>query len=72
MTCKTTITRSEYLQIVGLLTLASEHEKQMAQILVSLGELTGETDPRLGHCCDAIYNGYTADDLLKKIGLSVV
>lgn len=69
-TDKTEISKSEYLQLVGLLTLASQHERAMEDIRTAALQITGETDD-CGHTCDAIWNGYSADELLGKLGIKV-
>lgn len=70
-TQKTKITRSEYLQLVGLLTLAKENNKRQADIIAAVIAITGETDD-MGHGNDAVYSDYSADELLGKLKISVV
>ncbi len=67
-THKTEVTHTEYLQIMGLLVLAKQHNDAMQSIGVALQNLTGELEID-GHSFDAMYCGYTADELLKKLDL---
>lgn len=64
------ITNNQYLQIVGLLTLSRENLKVVENITKILKVITGEKED-WGHCSDAIYEDYTADELLKKLGIEV-
>lgn len=76
---KTTITQSEYLQALGLMTLASHHIGRLKDIEASLktlfavepqdDETSGIGDP--DHIGDAIYTEYSTDELLKTLGVSV-
>ena len=61
------IKRNEYLQVVGLLALASTHAKALRDIEEAICKIVGETPG--GHVGDAIYSNptYTADELLKKV-----
>lgn len=61
--------RSEYHQLVGLLVLASRHQRALDEILEAVGDVVKEPHDRLrdGHCSDAVYSGYTADELLRKL-----
>lgn len=71
---KKTISRSEYLQTVGLLTIASEHLKAMKDIEQALAEVLGaegdETE-YYGHVSDAIYQPYSAKELLATMKIKV-
>ena len=61
--------RSEYLQVVGLLALASTHSKALEDIEAAICKLVGEK-PHEGageHVGDAIYAPYTADQMLERI-----
>lgn len=69
-TDKTEISKSEYLQLVVLLTLAERHRKMVEDIQAAAMEITGETDD-CGHTCDAVWNDYSADDLLGKLSIKV-
>jgi hypothetical protein len=69
---KTTISRAEYLQLVGLLTLAEQHNERLQEIDLAVGELL-EVD-RSGHIGDEVYGGQgtaSADRMLKNLGIAV-
>lgn len=71
----TTLNQSQYLQAVGLLTLAAQHYKQMQAIEKSLAELL-EMEPDAGGCydhvSDAIWSGeLDLNLLLRKLNISV-
>lgn len=64
-----TITRQQYWQTVGLLTLAEQHICACEQIEKALLVITkGDTS---GHIGDAVYSSYTADELLSKLHITV-
>ncbi|MCK5746795.1 MAG: hypothetical protein KAH44_11300 [Oricola sp.] len=73
------ITKSEYLQIVGLLTIAADLNKQSRAVETALLKIVQETDRdgKLlgvwdgGFVCDAVGGGLEATDLLDRLGLSV-
>ena len=60
--------RSEYLQLTGLLALGNGHAKSLEEIERAMCEITGEEYG--GHCGDAIYSGYTVNELLRKLKAS--
>lgn len=71
-----TITQSQYHQLVGLLTLAAKHVSTLREIEQALLDITQEKDrdgtPNdLGHTMDAVYCGDTAEELMRKVGLTV-
>uniref|UniRef100_A0A6M3LE14 Uncharacterized protein n=1 Tax=viral metagenome TaxID=1070528 RepID=A0A6M3LE14_9ZZZZ len=66
------IKKSEYIALVGLLSLAKENNKQNMAILAGVLQITGETDEMSGHSGDAVYStDITADQLLKKLKIKV-
>ena len=75
-----TITQEERLQLAGLLALGADLRKQwkaleraafaITQELDSEGNLTIEPWSG-GHTGDAFYEGYSADDLLRRLGIRV-
>lgn len=67
---KTKVSKTEYLQLVGLLTLAEAANKKQRDILKAVMAITGETD-NCGHSGDAVYGDYSADELLEKLGIKV-
>lgn len=69
--CKSSITQTEYVQIVGLLTIAKQHTQMIASIEKSLREIIGQEGDN-GHCSDAIYGDYTAEELLEKMAVKVL
>ncbi len=69
--CKPTITQMEYLQLIGLLTLAAQHVEAQKQLEKAVAELIGQEGDR-GHAQDAVWSPYTADELLEKMEIKVV
>lgn len=69
--CKATVTQSEYLQLIGLLTLAKGHVETQRQIAAAVAELIGQEGDR-GHADDAVWSPYTADELLEKMEIKVL
>jgi hypothetical protein len=67
---KKTVTKAERLQLVGLLALAKQHNEFLRQILSAAMEITGEEDDA-GHTSDAVYSDYSADALLRNMGITV-
>jgi hypothetical protein len=66
------LTRTEYLQITGLLLIGKKHREALEDVQRALHELTGEDDdPLSGHCGDAIYSEYSARQLCEKLKLTV-
>lgn len=59
--------RNEYLQIVGLLALAPRHNDTLRDIEAAICKIVGEKPNDGGHVGDAVYSGYTADEMLEKI-----
>lgn len=73
-TTKEEVTREEYLQLEGLLVLAKRHSEALADIEIALAKLLGmkgEAGDYFGHVSDGIYNGYTAPDLLRRLGIDL-
>lgn len=68
--CKASITQTEYVQIVGLLAIAKRHMRTIEDIEKALREIIGQTGDN-GHCGDAIFCNYTADELLEKMEVKV-
>lgn len=66
---KSTITKNEYLQLVGLLTLAKKHNQVLRDISQSAALITG--DEEHGHTDDAIYCDYPVEDLLKLAKITI-
>ncbi|MGI4789230.1 MAG: hypothetical protein ACRYFS_10330 [Janthinobacterium lividum] len=77
-TPKTSISRNDYLRLLGLLTLAKDHNKALSALQRSAEEITGETGDgtesgNYGHTADAIYDegSNSIDALLRKLGITV-
>jgi hypothetical protein len=73
---KTTITENERLKLIGLLTLAAQHNKAMEDIKDAALAITDERDSdgaleTCGHTTDALWNDYSVDMLLRKLGMDV-
>jgi hypothetical protein len=68
-----TITKSQRLQIIGLLTLAEKHMNALEDLQAALLEITLEIDGETGHTSDAIYDSSRrdADELLKRLEIKV-
>jgi hypothetical protein len=66
-----TISQDDYLRLVGLLTLASDHRKAPRDIERSACAITDEKPN--GHTSDTVWGGYlhSADDLLYLLDLTV-
>lgn len=68
---KTTITNSEKLQLLGLLTLGIRHRQVVDQVEKAMAEIT-ETEVG-GHLGDALYESDTdIDEILKRMGIAIV
>lgn len=67
---KTEITKTEYWQIIGSLTVAAQHNEALREIEKALINITGE-ESEFGHSSDAIYCDYTADELIKKLNIKI-
>jgi hypothetical protein len=73
---KPQITRAEYLQLLGLLTLAERHNKSLEEIRAAAAEITGERDSHgapsdNGHTADAVYGSRDLDELLRLLNIAV-
>jgi hypothetical protein len=69
---KTTITKHQRLELIGLLALAEKHMNALDDINEAAQELTGDTEDG-GHVCDAIFDSSRrdADALLKRLDIKV-
>lgn len=78
---KTTITKSEYHSLLGLMLLAKRHNDAQLEIISAVTEIVGEIEqdgkpkgPKDGgFAADEVYSTYEpcADDLLKSLHLTV-
>lgn len=67
---KTTITKHEYYELLGLLTLAQKYMSAVKDIENAACDITG--DMELGHVSDYIYGSDSdVDALLGKLGIAV-
>lgn len=69
--CRATISRLEYLSLVGLLTLAKEHNRQLKYITEGVQAILKPEAPDDGHGPDAVYCDYTAERLLELMEITV-
>ncbi len=69
---KTSISKSEYNQLIGLLALAAGFNSKLKDIEEAVNEIIEENDECGGHSFDAIYCNYPAKELLKKLNIKVV
>lgn len=68
---KTTITQSERLQLLGLLTLGAKQSQILAQLEASVNEVIAD-DEKYSLLTDALYEGNTdIDDILKNMEITV-
>jgi len=64
-TDKTKVTKTEYLQLIRLLTLAQANNEKQKDIHKAVMVITGEKDD-MGHSSDAVYTDIGADELLES------
>jgi len=65
-----TITKQQYLQLAGLLTLAERYTGELEEIERAAMEITGEDD-EWGHTSDAVYGTRSIAELLKLLEIIV-
>lgn len=74
MTSKT-ITRSQYLQLLGLKTLAEQHNRKLEDIIQAVADIVdgrGEKGDIDGNVDDMVYSSVIGvDDLLQKLEISI-
>lgn len=72
---KRTISQDDHLKLVGLLTLAREHNRALKSIERAAAGLLGEKDEEssgyFGHVSDAVYSDYDAAGLLRRLEIEV-
>lgn len=71
MSKKTEITRSEYLQLVGLVMLARKHDEIVRDCNRAAEEIVDEEQFGCGHISDACEATTTIDDALRLMGITV-
>ena len=64
------ITKNEYLQLIGLMTIARQYYKKQADCEQAMADIF-ESDETYGHWTDAIWDGATVDNLLKRMKVEV-
>lgn len=65
------ITRSQELQLIGLMTLAETHNAALRDIESAALAITGEDREGSGHTSDAVYGSRSVQELLGVLGISV-
>lgn len=71
-TDKTNITRTEYLQLLGLMELARRTMEQAKAIIGAAAAIVGDKNDDLGHTADECYSSNpSADGLLKRLDITV-
>lgn len=68
---KTSISKNQYLQLIGLSILAKTHNKFLEELAAAANEITGEKD-ETGITFDMIYNNTSPKDVLKSLDISVI
>lgn len=69
---KTEISYEDYLKLEGLLVLGREANKECDRIVRVVATLVGEDPYDPGHSADAVYNEYSARELLRKSDITVL
>lgn len=65
---KLKLKKDDYLKLVGLLALAPQHNKALKDIEAAICDIVKVEKPNEGgHCGDAVYSEYSADELLEKL-----
>lgn len=59
--------KTDYIKLVGLLALAPQHNRALDDIHRAVCEIVGEDPDDCGHASDAVFSGYSADELLRKL-----
>lgn len=65
-----TITKNQYVQLVGLLAIATKHYAMINQCEAAFTEITGEGDTA-GHGMDILCGSRELDDGLRILGITV-
>jgi len=71
---KKQITKDQYLQAVGLMTLATQHRKIVEECVVALGKTLGEVPSSGGwydEANDQVYSDASVEILLERLNLEV-
>lgn len=66
-----TITKAQYLQLVGLNTLAAKYDNLMRELNKAAEEITQEKHDCGGHTMDIIYQSRELDEGLEIMGITV-
>lgn len=67
-----TITRNQYLQLVGLITLGKHHRTLLESIEKAAREITGESEEGGSHSDDMIWADRGIDDGLRILEIEVI
>lgn len=68
---KATISKNEYLQLVGLLALAHKYKKMCDDAQQAMEDIIGEDNEVGSHSGDMIWEKGTIDELLKNLKIKV-
>jgi hypothetical protein len=74
-TSRRTITEEEYVKLVGLLTIAAEHNRALDTIARAVAGITGDDDDGYGYfgcSSDAVSGNHDARSLLSVLDIDVV
>lgn len=67
-----TITKEEHYQLIGLLALAKQKNRELDDICNAAMAITGDHGQhRSGHTEDAVYSDFDVDELLRQLGITV-
>ena len=64
------ISKDDYYKVIGLLVIGKDYVKKSEDVIVALRNLLKDEDDS-GHCSDALYCDYTADELLERLGITI-
>jgi hypothetical protein len=68
---KTTVTEDEYIRLAGLLVIGHDLVQQEERVVRNVALILGEDPANPGHASDAVFNGYTVDQLLEKSDITL-
>lgn len=70
--CKESISHMEYLAVTGLLVIGKKHRQALEHIEQAIADIIGVARENNGHVSDALWQDYTADELLEKMECKVM
>ncbi len=69
---KKIVTRNEYLQLTGLLTVGAYHLRHLNELGNAAADLLeASPEDKDGHIADAFFSPYTASELIGKLGIEI-